>query len=118
MRGVFQIKNYSFVHCREVYSFKKRDNLILVKSREMIPIKFIMKYIILSEIYFFGNGKIKSINTKKKQRRLTDLIINAAATFLTRGHLRSAKMVRRLPTSPTTMMSTVDTAAKVSSGCE
>lgn len=43
----------------------------------------------------------------------TYLIMNAAATFLTLGHLRSATTVRRLPRRPTTIMIPVTTAANV-----
>lgn len=46
------------------------------------------------------------------------LIINAAATFLTFGHLHSATIVSRLPHMPTTIIRIVITAANVRSGRE
>lgn len=41
------------------------------------------------------------------------LMMKAAATFLTLGHLRSATTVSKLPNRPITMMKPVMTAAKV-----
>lgn len=44
----------------------------------------------------------------------THLIIKAAATFLTLGHLTNANIVSKLPNIPTNIISIVETAAKVS----
>lgn len=43
-------------------------------------------------------------------------MINAAATFLTLGHLQSATIVNRLPHIPTIIIRIVITAANVRSG--
>jgi hypothetical protein len=56
--------------------------------------------------------------TYKKQQNIANLIMKAAATFLTRGHLRRATIVRRFPRIPTTMIKTVMVAAKSSKGLE
>jgi len=56
--------------------------------------------------------------TYQKQQNIANLIMKAAATFLTRGHLTSAKIVRRFPRIPTTMIKTVMVAAKSSKGLE
>lgn len=48
-------------------------------------------------------------------KKITDLIMNAAATFLTFGHFKRATTVRRLPNKPMTIMIPVTMAAKVSS---
>jgi len=51
-------------------------------------------------------------------KNTTNLMINAAATFRTLGHLISAIIVRRFPRTPTIKISTVTTAANVSSSRE
>lgn len=60
-------------------------------------------------------GKTNVQNMKSATHKL---IMKAAATFLTRGHLRSATIVSRFPRIPTTIIKTVMVAAKSSKGLE
>jgi hypothetical protein len=55
---------------------------------------------------------------EQQQQSIANLIMKAAATFLTRGHLMRATIVRRFPRIPTTMIRTVIVAVKSSSGLE
>lgn len=62
----------------------------------------------------------RSVVSREREREgeLTHLIIKAAATLRTLGHLSSATTVKKLPHMPTNMIRKVMIAAKVNSDWE